>query len=81
MDVHTFYYPWYGNPAHDGAYKHWNHELIPHWDKKVAARYPPGQHDPTDNDVAAAFFPRLGVRPPGWLAAVGRVRACACALV
>ena len=59
--VHAFYYPWYGNPATDGAYKHWNHEFIPHWDKRIAKKYKSGKHDPTHNDVAAAFFPRLGV--------------------
>lgn len=27
-DVHIFYYPWYGNPEHDGKYFHWNHPYI-----------------------------------------------------
>ena len=59
--VHAFYYPWYGNPDTDGAYKHWNHEFIPHWDKKIAKRYPPGKHDPDHDDLASGFYPRLGV--------------------
>eukprot|EP00887_Chlorella_sp_A99_P008104 scaffold12.g8104.t1 len=25
------YYLWYGNPEFDGDYKHWNHEVLPHW--------------------------------------------------
>ena len=24
-DVHVFYYAWYGNPAHDRRWYHWNH--------------------------------------------------------
>lgn len=26
--VITFYYPWYGNPAHNGGWLHWNHEVL-----------------------------------------------------
>ena len=25
--VQVFYYLWYGNPATDGAFQHWNHEV------------------------------------------------------
>ena len=39
FDVHIFYYPWYANVLHDHQYWHWNHPLLPHWDKAVAARY------------------------------------------
>ena len=58
--VHAFYYPWYGTPETDGAWAHWNHEHLPHWDATVQARYPPFRHDPTQKDIGAAFYPRLG---------------------
>ncbi|KAK9959543.1 hypothetical protein ABG768_009663 [Culter alburnus] len=58
-NVHAFYYVWYGNPQFDGKYVHWNHQLIPHWDTKVASGYPTGQHQPPD-DIGANFYPALG---------------------
>ena len=58
-DVHTFYYPWYGNPATDGSYLHWNHIYLPHWDKKENARWPSGRHTPPE-DIGATFYPKLG---------------------
>ena len=29
--VATFYYPWYGTPAVDGKWAHWDHPQIEHW--------------------------------------------------
>lgn len=57
--VHAFYYAWYGNPKFDGKYIHWNHLQLPHWDAKVAERYPQGRHSPPDN-IGANFYPSLG---------------------
>ncbi|XP_061824130.2 glycoprotein endo-alpha-1,2-mannosidase [Nerophis lumbriciformis] len=57
--LHAFYYIWYGNPATDGKYIHWDHPRLPHWDPKVAEKYPQGRHSPPD-DVAANFYPALG---------------------
>lgn len=49
-DVHAFYYAWYGTPAVDGLYYHWNHKYLPHWNPKVSAQYPTGQsHVPPDD--------------------------------
>ncbi|XP_052809689.1 glycoprotein endo-alpha-1,2-mannosidase-like [Mya arenaria] len=59
QNVHTFYYPWYGNPGHDGRYLHWNHVQISHWDKNEARKWPQGQHEPPD-DVGSNFYPQLG---------------------
>jgi len=42
--LHAFYYPWYGSRAHDGRWAHWDHPQLPHWDKKVAQRFPRGVH-------------------------------------
>jgi hypothetical protein len=40
--VHAFYYLWYGDPKTDGRYRHWDHEILPHWDEKLRASYPTG---------------------------------------
>ena len=37
--VHAFYYLWYGDRSHDGQYKHWNHEVLPHWEDRVNKMY------------------------------------------
>jgi len=57
--IHTFYYPWYGNPKFDKEYIHWNHQLLPHWNPQVAKHYPKGVHQPPD-DIGSNFFPKLG---------------------
>ena len=58
-DVHLFYYPWYGDPATDGKYLHWNHRYLPHWRKEEAVKWPSGVHVPPD-DISANFYPALG---------------------
>ncbi|KAK0140540.1 Glycoprotein endo-alpha-1,2-mannosidase [Merluccius polli] len=58
-DLHAFYYAWYGNPAFDGKYVHWDHPQMAHWDPKVAQAYPRGRHSPPD-DIGANFYPALG---------------------
>lgn len=57
--IHTFYYPWYGNPKFDKDYIHWNHQLLPHWNARIAKNYPSGVHKPPD-DIGSDFFPELG---------------------
>lgn len=58
-NIHAFYYTWYGSPKFDGKYLHWDHPLLPHWDPKVAAAFPTGQHSPPD-DIGSNFYPALG---------------------
>ncbi|XP_061177404.1 glycoprotein endo-alpha-1,2-mannosidase-like [Saccostrea echinata] len=58
-NIHIFYYPWYGNPEHDGKYYHWNHPYLPHWEKAEAAKWPSGKHVPPD-DIGANYYPQLG---------------------
>ena len=55
--VHIFYYPWYKNPAIDGKYEHWNHQLIPHWSDKTQTRQ---RHHIPPGDIGANFYPELG---------------------
>ncbi|XP_061551589.1 glycoprotein endo-alpha-1,2-mannosidase-like isoform X1 [Phycodurus eques] len=57
--LHAFYYIWYGNPSFDSKYIHWDHPQLPHWDPKVAERYPQDRHSPP-NDIGANFYPALG---------------------
>lgn len=59
-NVHAFYYMWYGSLGFDKRWVHWNHEFLPHWDKRVAAKFPEGRHDPSRGDIASAFWPSLG---------------------
>ncbi|XP_034092540.1 glycoprotein endo-alpha-1,2-mannosidase-like protein [Gymnodraco acuticeps] len=58
-DVHIFYYLWYGDPATDNKYIHWDHVLVPHWDPKIAASHAQGRHTPPE-DIASSFYPELG---------------------
>ncbi|XP_063773074.1 glycoprotein endo-alpha-1,2-mannosidase [Pseudophryne corroboree] len=58
-DIHIFYYTWYGSPQFDGKYIHWNHDLLKHWDAKIANNYPSGKHNPPE-DIGANFYPELG---------------------
>jgi len=59
LNVHAFYYAWYGAPEVDGKWVHWNHEYIPPWDKNDHHVYPTGAHHPP-LDIGANFYPELG---------------------
>eukprot|EP00794_Sanderia_malayensis_P000135 gene135-747_t len=58
-NVHIFYYPWYANPMIDQHYSHWNHNIIPHWDKQIDKLYDKKPHVPP-NDIGSDFYPQLG---------------------
>jgi len=51
-NIHTFYYPWYGNPQTDNFYYHWNHQQSVK--KGKPKNYPGG------DDIGADFYPKLG---------------------
>jgi len=53
--VHAFMYLWYGEPTTDGVYRHWNHEILPHWETRINKLYP---------DVGKRFNPPLDVHSP-----------------
>jgi glycoprotein endo-alpha-1,2-mannosidase len=57
--VIAFYYPWYGAPQTDGHWLHWNHEFLPHWEKRVTDRFPKGRHKPPE-DLGSTYYPELG---------------------
>jgi glycoprotein endo-alpha-1,2-mannosidase len=61
-EVHSFYYVWYGAPPTDGAYKHWDHSILPHWTAAVREQYPGKETRwvPPD-DIHAPFYPSRGL--------------------
>ncbi len=52
FDVHIFYYAWYGTPAIDGAFHHWNLEI----DKPEGGK----RSFVGDSDIPSGFYPALG---------------------
>ena len=58
-EVHAFSYPWYGTPAVDGKWLHWDHRQLPHWNAQIAAQHPTGRHVPP-GDIGADFTPLGG---------------------
>jgi hypothetical protein len=58
--VHAFFYLWYGNPETDGAYKHWNHELLPHWNEHTRKQYPTDVRFQPPSNIHAPFYPQRG---------------------
>lgn len=52
-NVHAFYYTWYGNPQTDGAWRHWDHEVI--------LREGGGAHHRPPDDIGANFYPEMGL--------------------
>lgn len=59
-NCHLFYYAWYGNPETDGKWVHWNHEYMPHWEKRINDRYPIGKKHEPPEDIGANYYPLLG---------------------
>lgn len=58
--VHAFYYLWYGNPQHDGQYKHWDHAVLPHYLLHVAERFPSGQKHQPPGSLHSPYYPQRG---------------------
>lgn len=61
--VVAFFYLWYGTPAHDGGWQHWDHEVLPHWRGEVNDRLAGAvgaRHAPPE-DVHAPFYPLRGL--------------------
>ena len=66
-NVHAFFYLWYDIPDETGSsnstYKHWNHEVLPHWGgEEVNKLYPTvgARHEPGNNLLHSPFFPLGG---------------------
>jgi len=58
--VHAFYYLWYGTPEVDGAYKHWDHEVLPHWSEAVRQKFPHGVRFKPPEELHSPFRPSRG---------------------
>ena len=51
---------WYGEPATDGDWKHWNHEVLPHWTRHVNEKYPSiGSYFTPPQNIHSPFYPLL----------------------
>ncbi|CAE7463740.1 Maneal [Symbiodinium natans] len=57
--VHAAFYLWYGTPEVDGKWLHWDHKVLPHWDKEVDAKYDKFNWSPPD-EPHATFYPERG---------------------
>ena len=55
--THIFYYNWYGTPVIDAEYRHWAHDVLPHW-SDTSWDNMEGFHGA--NDIGANFYPKLG---------------------
>ena len=60
--VHMFYYLWYGTPSVDGAWRHWDHEVLPHWTPHVNKRYPAVRSRPfrPPHTLHSPYYPMRG---------------------
>ena len=60
--VHAFMYLWYGEPKTDGGvYKHWNHEVLPHWEPRINEQYSEvGSRFTPPYDIHSPFYPLHG---------------------
>ena len=61
-ETHAFFYLWYGNPATNGAYSHWDHSILPHWTEATRALYP-GRETRwlPPHDIHAPYYPARGL--------------------
>lgn len=58
---HIFYYPWYGTPAIDGEWRHWNNNGYSPGDGDIDADYMPslGPYSSNDPDVLATHMQQI----------------------
>jgi glycoprotein endo-alpha-1,2-mannosidase len=61
-EVHAFFYLWYGTPEVDGQFRHWDHEVLPHWTEHVNRQFPQvgKRFNPSDNLLHSPFYPLAG---------------------
>ena len=65
-EVHIAYYPWFGNPATDGAYLHWTHPVLD------PTNVPTGQLAVAPDDIGSRFWPAAGLYSSNDAATVDR---------
>jgi glycoprotein endo-alpha-1,2-mannosidase len=54
FDFHIFYYAWYGTPAVDGGWHHWNHQVLAPDGGGSGSSYPGA------DDIGSCYFPDGG---------------------
>ena len=62
--THAFFYLWYGIPSSKTtSYKHWNHEVLPHWTEKENKKWSQiiGQQFSPPEEIHAKFYPHRGL--------------------
>lgn len=57
--VHAAFYLWYGNPEFDGRWLHWDHKVLPHWDKVEDANHEKFNWRPPE-EPHSPFYPARG---------------------
>eukprot|EP00933_Yihiella_yeosuensis_P044378 TRINITY_DN39484_c0_g1_i1.p1 TRINITY_DN39484_c0_g1~~TRINITY_DN39484_c0_g1_i1.p1 ORF type:complete len:562 (-),score=104.22 TRINITY_DN39484_c0_g1_i1:167-1852(-) len=57
--VHAAFYLWYGNPEVDGRWIHWDHKVLPHWDKEEDAKHEKFNWRPPE-EPHSTFYPVRG---------------------
>lgn len=62
----------YGTPDVDSAYKHWNHEVLPHWTEAVSRQHPIGKRFRPPDELHSPFYPLGGPYSSSDAAAVRR---------
>ena len=71
--IHIAFYLWYGTPALDGSWSHWDHATLPHWSEAVRERFPPAGVKFTPPEAPhSPYYPYRGLyssRDTGVLAA------------
>ncbi|GIL86818.1 hypothetical protein Vretimale_15613 [Volvox reticuliferus] len=57
--VHAFYYLWYTEPS-EGGWTHWDHEVLSHWDAKIAGKFPHGMRFEPPDCLHSPYYPLRG---------------------
>lgn len=57
--VHAAFYLWYGTPEVDGKWMHWNHKVLPHWERHIDERHKKFDWEPP-HEPHSPFMPSAG---------------------
>ncbi|EOD21345.1 hypothetical protein EMIHUDRAFT_241315 [Emiliania huxleyi CCMP1516] len=61
FSVHVAFYLWYGTPALDGRWLHWDHATLPHWTDHMNERFPPGKPFIPPDEPHSPYYPARGL--------------------
>eukprot|EP01104_Vermistella_antarctica_P015140 TRINITY_DN4908_c0_g2_i1.p1 TRINITY_DN4908_c0_g2~~TRINITY_DN4908_c0_g2_i1.p1 ORF type:complete len:477 (-),score=70.74 TRINITY_DN4908_c0_g2_i1:331-1761(-) len=61
MPVHIFYYGWWQTPTVDEGWRHWNHNILPHWDENTKRKFLHSvSYNPDLGDIGSTSYPSRG---------------------